>query len=386
MINDLSSGTELVIKNHKYQVTSIIAGKVYLLDILTSAELIYDKKEIESLIFRDEAEFVHSEIKLNKLSAPDSADFSTIPKKYKDIAKERWEYVNAVLISDMKGLTNKNLVNLIDEVATRLNKKGPNWRTLKKWYNSYQQYDVMGLVPQFSGRGNRNSRARDKVDELIDQSLGELKRREKVSFVKAYEFFSDSLNKLNRQLDDEDKYKGISYVAYLARARKLNAYDIAVGQYGKDIANKLFKLNKENRVKRSVKYILDRAEIDHTLLDLFVFDSDTGLPLGRPWITSVLDMKSKSILGVYVGFEPPSFVSVGRAIKSAISDKFELLSDYPEVKNEWLCRGFFHVIAVDRGKEFMSNLLEDALFELGGVVDRNPVCIRAIYAAPEHAI
>lgn len=33
----------------------------------------------------------------------------------------------------------------------------------------------------------------------------------------------------------------------------------------------------------------------------------------------------------------------------------------------------FYVIAVDRGKEFMSQLLEEALFELNIAIDRNPV-------------
>jgi hypothetical protein len=32
--------------------------------------------------------------------------------------------------------------------------------------------------------------------------------------------------------------------------------------------------------------VLERVEIDHTKLDLFVVDQKTNLPIGRPWLTA----------------------------------------------------------------------------------------------------
>lgn len=373
MISELVAGAEIIIDGHKFRITSIVSGQVHLIDLITKAELTYKKRDIETLIFKDEAKFSYDDPKLRQITATTSGDFSIQSDENKNKARERLEYIEAVLDSGIRGLTQKNLDPLIEKVSSRLDGKRPSWRTLKRWYDLFSQYGNAGLIPNYGKRGNRKSRVSTKLDELIDKSLDELKRKEKISFIEAYKNFKDSVVLTNRELQGSEMLKPISYVSYLARARKLNAYEVAVGQYGKKVANKLYRENKENRVKRSVKYILDRAEIDHTKLDLFIFDHSTGLPLGRPWITSVLDMKSKSVLGVYVGFEPPSFVSVGRAIKSAISDKSELLSSYENVKNEWLCRGVFHVIAVDRGKEFMSQLLEEALFELSIAIDRNPV-------------
>jgi len=43
--------------------------------------------------------------------------------------------------------------------------------------------------------------------------------------------------------------------------------------------------------------ILDRWEIDHTLLDVLLVDDETGLIIGRPYITVVLDKFSRMIMG-----------------------------------------------------------------------------------------
>ena len=127
-----------------------------------------------------------------------------------------------------------------------------------------------------------------------------------------------------------------------------------------------------SRKPDKAEYILDRAEIDHTTGDCFVVDDVTSLPLGRPHVTAVLDKKSKSVLGAYIGFEFPSHVSVARAIKHAIMDKTEFISQFPSIEGEWPCRGPFNEVAYDRGKDFDSDLLEDALDELNIVGRGNP--------------
>jgi len=38
--------------------------------------------------------------------------------------------------------------------------------------------------------------------------------------------------------------------------------------------------------------ILERVEIDHTVLDLFLVDVDDRLPIGRPTLTTALDVYS----------------------------------------------------------------------------------------------
>ena len=45
---------------------------------------------------------------------------------------------------------------------------------------------------------------------------------------------------------------------------------------------------------------LERAEIDHTELDVFVIDEKTRLPIGRPWLFVAIDVFTNMILGHYL--------------------------------------------------------------------------------------
>ncbi len=71
--------------------------------------------------------------------------------------------------------------------------------------------------------------------------------------------------------------------------------------------------------------------MDHSRLDIFVVDESTRLPLGRPWLTLIIDDNTRVVIGYYISFEPPSGVSMTRALKHALEPK-EL---YPETKGVW---------------------------------------------------
>ena len=80
---------------------------------------------------------------------------------------------------------------------------------------------------------------------------------------------------------------------------------------------------------------LERVEIDHTQLDLFVIDDQTGFPLGKPYITAAIDHHTGSVTGFYISFTPPSAFSVMECLKVAILPKVEINKIFPSVKNTW---------------------------------------------------
>ncbi|MEL4419744.1 integrase, partial [Shewanella algae] len=67
--------------------------------------------------------------------------------------------------------------------------------------------------------------------------------------------------------------------------------------------------------------ILERVEIDHTPLDLFLVDDRTGLPCGRPTLTMCLDHFSKMPLGYHLSFSAPSLGAVIGALRHAVLPK-----------------------------------------------------------------
>lgn len=64
-------------------------------------------------------------------------------------------------------------------------------------------------------------------------------------------------------------------------------------------------------------HILERVEVDHTPLDVIVINERTGLADGRPTLTLLLCRHSRMVLGFSIGFEPPSELSVMRALRHA---------------------------------------------------------------------
>ncbi|HDS1809515.1 Mu transposase C-terminal domain-containing protein [Pseudomonas sp. GD03651] len=71
-----------------------------------------------------------------------------------------------------------------------------------------------------------------------------------------------------------------------------------------------------------VETILSMVQVDHTKVDVIIRDSN-GLPLMRPWLTVVIDLKSRVILGYYLALHPPSALSVAMALLSACYPKSE---------------------------------------------------------------
>jgi putative transposase len=369
MIEHLEVGNFVFKDDRQYEIFKIDGHKITLKDSITDNQPIITISELSDLILLGKARITFSDDKKQKLHGDFAMDFSSYPEDLKKGALDKWAYVNALKESDVTTYTNDSLANLIKEVNERTGIKAPNWRTLKRWYDKERLYGVRGLIEKRHLKGNRKDRVDTETNKYILSALERLKKSEKISYKRAHLFFTDEIEIENVGKESENKISSLSYQGFINRAKQVAPYELLVAQIGKQRADVLFRENKRNK---PVKYILDRAEIDHTRLDLFVVDEVARFPLGRPNITSVLDMKSKSVLGFYLGFEVPSFVSVARAVKNAISDKTELLKKYPAVKNGWLCKGLFHELAYDRGKEFDSNLLEHSLLDLDIVGRANP--------------
>ena len=90
------------------------------------------------------------------------------------------------------------------------------------------------------------------------------------------------------------------------------------------------------------------AHIDHTKLDVELVSHTTGAALGRPWISLMIEARSRLPLGVSLSFDAPSKVALGEVLFDAIS-RFHRVPDN---------------LSVDQGPEFNSVNFEAALAHL----------------------
>jgi putative transposase len=95
-----------------------------------------------------------------------------------------------------------------------------------------------------------------------------------------------------------------------------------------------------------------------------VVDDQSGLPLGRPSVTTCIDCYTRCVLGIYIGFNPPSYQSVAACLKDCFLPKANLQRDYPGIMNEWPAYGVMHNLVVDGGLEFYSKSLEQVCLSL----------------------
>ena len=74
-------------------------------------------------------------------------------------------------------------------------------------------------------------------------------------------------------------------------------------------------------VPPAVTIPLEQVQIDHTVIDLIVVDERDRQPIGRPYLTIVIDVFTRCVLGMVVTLEAPSAVSVGLCLAHAACDK-----------------------------------------------------------------
>ena len=54
-------------------------------------------------------------------------------------------------------------------------------------------------------------------------------------------------------------------------------------------------------------------QIDHSPGDVILVDAASRAPIGRPWVTLVIDVASRAFAGLQVLLDAPSVISVGMA-------------------------------------------------------------------------
>jgi len=144
--------------------------------------------------------------------------------------------------------------------------------------------------------------------------------------------------------------------------RSLPKFDVDLARYGREYVRSRYR---HSGTTPLTGYLLERVEVDHTPLNLFVIDEDTLLVLGRPYVTWMLDCHSRMILGFHISFAPPSVHSVLRCLRHAIAHKDYLADQYPDIRHDWPCHGVPMTLVVDNGMEFHAKDLFRVTFELG---------------------
>jgi putative transposase len=117
---------------------------------------------------------------------------------------------------------------------------------------------------------------------------------------------------------------------------------------------------------------LSLVQIDHTLVDVIVVDSETRQPIQRPWLTLAIDVFSRCVAGFHLSLEPPSATSVALCLTHAALPKTNWQASR-RIEAEWPVQGIPERLHLDNAKEFRSEALKRGCEQYGIGIDHRPV-------------
>jgi putative transposase len=369
-------------------------GTIRIKDIVTDERSAMPEQELVEAVFGNGAELLghnrNQEVLRERLKKTGVCDISCLRED--DTRRleldRRVSYVRAVVTARLEKETKETLDPIIKKVASVISDlKPPSIPTLCRWLHFYHESgnDVRALVPATQARGNRqrrffgrllkqgdlknNPKAQEraaKVAELVDKAIDEVYLQDQRFTVKAvHEALLVKVDDANRFRDSDDQLPEPDKTSVYNAVSKLDDYDVIEARYGKDIADKKYRaVGQGPRPTRP----LERVECDHTITDLFVIDPEMMLPIGRAFLTWMICVYTKMILGFYISFNPPSYLTVMECLKHAIRPKTYVKKKYSSIRNDWNPYGIPEMLVVDNAREFHGRNLEDACHQLGIVL------------------
>ncbi|WP_233247597.1 integrase catalytic domain-containing protein [Caulobacter endophyticus] len=153
--------------------------------------------------------------------------------------------------------------------------------------------------------------------------------------------------------------------------RRLECYETYAAKFGEKLAKRRFKANGKGL---SAARFLQIGCMDHSLLDqIAVIDGEYMLPVGRPWLTVIIDVKTRCVVAFVLSYEPPSLFQALECIKRANQPKLHLRSRAPKFPVLSSIFGRFDEVVVDNGWEFSGKSFEDGMADVGTSVRWAPV-------------
>lgn len=259
-------------------------------------------------------------VNLEEIPVPDDyMQESVVSRAIYDTAKKRLGILSAIL-SDNAYITNAALrQRAIAKIAqdARVSQK-----TLKRWYYSYLAYGERGLCPASKIKKSKTlpQEHEKKIASALSKYYYSPKKR---SLKTTYEMMLLKYYRNEQRIivPDHPTYGQFLYYYRKNRdvVRKLISRE-GIGEYQKN-ARPL--LGKGDAGITTIGYF----EIDATVADIYVVSRFDRKPIGRPVLYVAIDIASRMIAGIYVGFEE-SAEAVLTCLANAACDKVDFCKEH----------------------------------------------------------
>lgn len=375
----LSNGAQFQWRGLPYQINQLLPeGQVVIEDLLSGGVSNVEMLTLVRALFDDELHFLTGPQIAPKGAtgaAPASNSLlalSDYPVEGVAIARYRLDIIHPLL--ELQPRTRADVVARVetikaDQVANgeRSLRSVVSVAAVYRWLKDYTQsgQDLRALIPEVHERGGKGrQRLPNEVNALLEKVLQDKSHiQEKITIDDLRQELAVRLAEENQlrpataQLQLPSRDTIAQHWARQERPTRTAGRSAALKQYGQTPYPEV---------------PLERVEIDHTRSDLIVIDDRDNLPLGRLTLTYCLDLATRYPLGYYLGFEPPSYLTVMECLHHAILPKGDIRACYG-TQHDWLAYGIPATLVIDNGKEFIGHDLEEACCLLGTILQYSPV-------------
>lgn len=276
------------------------------------------------------------------------------------------QYLDAIVRAGIRlNRMTPTLEELVSQVSAECGRtKNPSLSTLRRWFNQrLRGGDDTALMPYYARRGGAGKSrlaiaTQREINRVVDNVF---LSPERLSAKECFDTCIANIAEKNQWLPSSQQIPAPSYKSFLRNVRRRDGYEVLAARWGRREAE----LRYRSAGKATEQYSLNECwELDHTILDLFVLNPETGKP-ARPRITVALEYVSRVPMGFDIDFSGTSAQASLNCIRHAILPKTYLRERYPEIQGEWPCHGTPRIIKVDNGMEFHSKSFKHACLDLG---------------------
>jgi putative transposase len=230
-------------------------------------------------------------------------------------------------------------------------------RTLRRWARSFQEAQAsfgsgyVGLLPRTARRGNRQPKAPEDSRTLLDTFIATHFETPRQS--PAWEVY------LAYQRECQAKHIiPLSARTFYRHIKQRAGYEQTKRRQGAKAAyqQEAWHWELTQLTPRHGNRPFAVVHLDHTELDVMLVSSVTGKPLGKPWVTFLVDAFSRRLLAVYLTFDRPSYRSCMMALRIGV----KRFGRFP------------HTLIVDGGKEFHSEYFDALVARYSGLKKTRP--------------
>lgn len=256
------------------------------------------------------------------------------------VISEKWD--EAIRRSEVvKELLQQTKIT-VDDVQKQAAKLGVSRATMYRYINKYLATEkTSALIPNASDGGRGKTRIAEDSESILQKTINE--------------FYLTKQNPKVQKVIRE--YKRLCYNAGVKpahdntvrnRIKQLDEIDSIAKRKGRSAARGYEPTPGKFPEGR---FPMEVTQIDHTPIDLQFVDDEDRESVGRYWLTVLIEVFSRMILGFYISPDRPSLMSVGMCLTHAILPKEAELARLG-VEGEWKTCGLMNKIHADNAGEF----------------------------------